>query len=127
MRRQPTAGRTSHTLLCMLYPLIRCAASNRQHSKARLCWQHVSSPSDTLLPSRVLPLLPYRSLQLPALCGFARNPLWAAHAARCLEPEACAALVAAAECHVASCGGWSAARHHDSFPTRDFEVHSLRG
>ena len=71
---------------------------------------------------RVLPLLPYRSLELPALCGFTRNPLWSAHAMRCLEPEACAALVAAAECHAASCGGWSAARHHDSFPTMDFEV-----
>ena len=99
-----------------------CAASNRRHTKAHLCWQHVSCSPDTLLPSRSLPLLPYRSLELPALRGLARNPLWAAHAVRCLEPEACAALVAAAECHAASCGGWSAARHHDSFPTMDFEV-----
>ena len=99
-----------------------CATSNRRHTKAHLCWQHASSPPDPLLPSRVLPLLPYRSLELPALCGFERNPLWSAHAMRCLEPEACTALVAAAECHAASCGGWSAARHHDSFPTMDFEV-----
>jgi len=100
-----------------------CAASNRRHSTARLYWQHASSPPDTLLPlpSRVL-LQPHRSMQLPALCGFARNPLWSAHAMRWLEPEACAALVAAAEAHAASCGGWSACRHHDTFPTMDFEA-----
>ena len=123
LRAHVTAGRGVLHPLTSPHPLIRCAASNRRHSTARLYWQHASSPPDTLLPlpSRVL-LQPHRSMQLPALCGFARNPLWSAHAMRWLEPEACAALVAAAEAHAASCGGWSACRHHDTFPTMDFEV-----
>jgi hypothetical protein len=77
------------------------------------------------------PLRVYRTQSLPRRRGVPCNPLHSVHCARWLDTLTCAAVLAAAEAHAASLGGWGAlpARHR-THATVDVElstVPALRG